>query len=52
MRVVVALGDNALLQRGEKPDTVIQIERVRAAANALPSLVHQHALIICHGDGP
>jgi carbamate kinase len=52
MRIVVALGGNALLQRGEKPDAAIQIEHVRTAARALAPLASQHELIICHGDGP
>ena len=52
MRIVVALGGNALLQRGEKPDAVPQIEHVRAAAEALAPIAEQHELIVCHGNGP
>lgn len=52
MRVVVALGGNALLQRGEKPDAGIQLEHIRQAAQALAPLAAQHELIICHGNGP
>ncbi|MFF1407487.1 carbamate kinase [Streptomyces sp. NPDC058294] len=52
MRIVAALGGNALLRRGEKPDAVIQIEHVRAAAEALAPLAADHELIICHGNGP
>jgi carbamate kinase len=52
VRVVVALGGNALLQRGEKPDAGIQLEHVREAARALAPLAGQHELIICHGNGP
>ncbi|MHA6758132.1 carbamate kinase [Streptacidiphilus sp. PAMC 29251] len=52
MRIVVALGGNALLRRGEKPDASVQIEHVRAAAEALAPLARQHQLIICHGNGP
>jgi carbamate kinase len=52
MRVVVALGGNALLQRGEKPDASIQVDHVRAAAHALAPLAQAHELIVCHGDGP
>jgi carbamate kinase len=52
MRIVVALGGNALLRRGEKPDATIQIEHVRAAAEALAPLALRHDLIICHGNGP
>ena len=52
MRVVVALGGNALLERGEKPDAVIQQRHVRRAAHALAPLAAEHELIICHGNGP
>lgn len=52
MRIVAALGGNALLRRGEKPDAVIQIEHVRAAARALAPLAAHHELLICHGNGP
>ncbi|WP_329347858.1 carbamate kinase [Streptomyces sp. NBC_01261] len=52
MRIVAALGGNALLRRGEKPDAVIQIEHVRAAARALAPLAVHHELLICHGNGP
>ena len=52
MRIVVALGGNALLRRGEKPDAEIQLVHVRAAAEALAPIAAQHELIICHGNGP
>lgn len=50
--VVVALGGNALLRRGEKPDAVVQRHHVRDAAHALAPLTEAHDLIICHGNGP
>lgn len=52
MRLVVALGGNALLRRGERPDATIQIEHVRAAAEVLAPLANEHELVICHGNGP
>jgi carbamate kinase len=52
MRIVVALGGNALLRRGEKPDAEIQLVHVRAAAQALAPIAARHQLIICHGNGP
>jgi carbamate kinase len=52
MRIMVALGGNALLERGEKPDAQIQREHVRRAAKALATLARDHQLIICHGNGP
>lgn len=52
MRIVVALGGNALLQRGDKPDARVQLTHVRAAAHALAPLANQNDLLICHGNGP
>lgn len=52
MRIVIALGGNALLQRGDRPDASIQLLHVRAAAQALAPLAREHDLLICHGNGP
>jgi carbamate kinase len=52
MRVVVALGGNALLERDERPDAVIQRRHVRQAAAALAPLAAAHQLVLCHGNGP
>ena len=52
MRIVVALGGNALLERGEKPDAAVQRRHVRRAAAALVPLAADHELVICHGNGP
>src|SRR6202034_3483876 len=52
MRVVVALGGNARLERGERPDAVIQRRHVRQAAAALVPLAAEHQLVLCHGNGP
>ncbi len=52
MRIVVALGGNALLERGEKPDAEIQQHHVESAVHAIASLCRQHELVITHGNGP
>ncbi len=52
MRVVVALGGNALLERGERPDAVIQRRHITQAAAALAPLASDHQLVLCHGNGP
>jgi carbamate kinase len=49
---VVALGGNALLRRGDRPDSAIQIEHVAEAAPALAKLATEHELILIHGNGP
>lgn len=52
MRIVVALGGNALLQRGEALTAANQRENIRTAAAALAPLADDHELIISHGNGP
>jgi carbamate kinase len=52
MRVVVALGGNALLKRGEPLTVQRQRENVRLAARALEPIAREHELVISHGNGP
>ena len=52
MRVVVALGGNALLQRGEPMTTDVQRRNVRRAAPALATIAADHELVLSHGNGP
>ncbi|NKQ52530.1 carbamate kinase [Amycolatopsis sp. K13G38] len=52
MRIVAALGGNALLERGEAPDAEIQERHVLAAAEALAPLARDHELVVTHGNGP
>ena len=52
MLLVIALGGNALLMRGERPDAVVQRRHVRTAAQALAPLAAEHTVILCHGNGP
>jgi carbamate kinase len=52
MRIVAALGGNALLERGERPDSGIQLGHVESAVAALAPLAREHELIITHGNGP
>ena len=52
MLVLVALGGNALLRRGE-PMTADNMRRnVRVAAEALAPVARKHKLVIGHGNGP
>ncbi len=52
MRIVVALGGNALLQRGQKPDAEVQEANVKRAVAALAPLAAEHELVVTHGNGP
>lgn len=52
MLVVVALGGNALLRRGEPMTAANQRSNVRVAAQALAPVASQHRIVIAHGNGP
>lgn len=52
MRVVVALGGNALLRRGEAMTSENQRRNVRAACAQLAPAAAVHELVISHGNGP
>jgi carbamate kinase len=52
MKIVAALGGNALLERGEPPDSDIQAAHVVRAVEALLPLARQHELVLTHGNGP
>jgi carbamate kinase len=52
MRVVAALGGNALLRRGEPADAEVQRRHVADAARSLAELARDHELIVTHGNGP
>ncbi len=52
MRVVVALGGNALLRRGEPLTAENQRANARAACAALAPVALEHELVISHGNGP
>jgi carbamate kinase len=52
MRIVVALGGNALLRRGEPADAATQRENVVEAVESLAGLAAEHELVITHGNGP
>src|SRR4051812_45698058 len=52
MRIVVALGGNALLRRGQPMTAQNQRDNVRVAAEQLAPLAREHELVISHGNGP
>src|SRR5947209_43473 len=52
MRVVIALGGNALLKRGEPMTEQAQRANVRGAAPSLAAVVSRHQLVLSHGNGP
>jgi carbamate kinase len=52
MRVVVALGGNALLKRGDPMTADVQRGNVKSAAPALAAVAMKHQLVLSHGNGP
>jgi len=52
MLVVVALGGNALIKRGEPLTAAVQRQNVRIAARALAPVAREHKLVLSHGNGP
>lgn len=52
MTIVVALGGNALLERGETADSDIQQAHIARAVEAIAPLASEHDLVVTHGNGP
>lgn len=50
--LVVALGGNALLKRGEPLDASIQRANIASAAASLSVAARDHCLVVTHGNGP
>lgn len=52
MKVVIALGGNALLQRGQPLAADVQLHNIQAAAIAIAQIAREHQVIVTHGNGP
>jgi carbamate kinase len=52
VRVVVALGGNALLRRGQPAEAANQRANVAIAAEAIAALAAEHEVVLTHGNGP
>lgn len=52
MRIVVALGGNAISRRGEEISVENQRRNIRDACSSLAELADAHELVITHGNGP
>ncbi len=52
MKIVVALGGNALLQRGQEMTAENQMANIRKAAKSLARLAEEHDIVLAHGNGP
>ena len=52
MRLVVALGGNALLRRNQAQTAANQLANVRIAAEQMARIALAHSLVVTHGNGP
>lgn len=52
MLIVIALGGNALLQRGQPLEADIQHQNIRTAAEAIAVIAQSHQVVVTHGNGP
>lgn len=52
LKVVIALGGNALLRRGEAPDAATQRGHAAEAMAAIAEVAKKHDVVLTHGNGP
>jgi carbamate kinase len=52
MLVVVALGGNALIRRGERADADVQRRNLETAVAAIAEVAADHDVVVTHGNGP
>ncbi len=50
--VVVALGGNALLRRGQAPEIEIQRDNMATAVRSIAALARDNDIVVTHGNGP
>jgi carbamate kinase len=52
MLIVVALGGNALLKRGQPLEAEVQLHNIEVAAAAIATIAQKHQVVVTHGNGP
>lgn len=52
MNLVIALGGNALLKRGQPADPALQRANIAAASAGLAPVIGRHGVVLTHGNGP
>ena len=52
MKVVIALGGNALLRRGEQLESEVQRQNIARAVAAVAAVARNHQVIVTHGNAP
>ena len=52
MRILIALGGNALLKRGEPLEAEVQRRNIELAARSIAAIAREHDVVVTHGNGP
>lgn len=52
MLVVIALGGNALLKRGQPLEAEVQLRNIEVATAAIAKVAQKHQVVVTHGNGP
>jgi carbamate kinase len=52
VRVLAALGGNALIRRAQRAEAEVQRENIALAAASLATIAREHELVVTHGNGP
>ncbi len=52
MLIVVAIGGNAILRKGEKPSVDAQLKNMKKLSKQLVAIAKKHRLVLTHGNGP
>ena len=53
MKLLIALGGNALLERGQSADYITQQKNVKKSVLAIATAIKNgHRVVLCHGNGP
>jgi carbamate kinase len=52
VRIVIALGGNALIRRSDPMTTEVQRKNIEIAARAIAPLAGEHSIVVVHGNGP
>ena len=50
--MVIALGGNALLRRGEPLTAEVQRRNVQIAVGSIAEIARSHTVVVTHGNGP
>ena len=52
MKIVIALGGNAILQKGEKQNYITLIKNIKKTCKIISPLLKNNKVVITHGNGP